>query len=40
MDYHLLAKVELKMLGEDLGARLQAEFDALAAVSASLGLGQ
>ena len=28
------------VLGEDLGARLQAEFDALAAVSASLGLGQ
>jgi tripartite-type tricarboxylate transporter receptor subunit TctC len=28
------------VLGADLGARLQAEFDALAAVSASLGLGQ
>jgi tripartite-type tricarboxylate transporter receptor subunit TctC len=28
------------VLGADLGARLQAEFDALGAVSASLGLGQ
>lgn len=28
------------VLGADLGARLQAEFDALAEVSAALGLGQ